>query len=56
MTSEKARIAQTNLLCAKCGKIIKTGHPYVWRQRQVGSNIHVERIHPECKEDKDGTW
>lgn len=50
----KVRIAQTNLTCAECGGVIKIGHPYVWRERQVGSIIHLERVHPKCGENKGG--
>lgn len=53
--STKVRIAYTNLPCAECKKVIKIGHPYVWRERSVyfpgiGEVFSIERIHPECEE------
>lgn len=43
-----------NVKCAECGKMIRPGDLYYWKQVKKGVVIQVLRICPKCKEVTNG--
>ena len=45
---ERTWIAQRDLLCPECDRIIKIGHHYKWKEKRIGRTIQELQVHPGC--------